>query len=72
VENNGLLYYEMWLLATLNIDMGTAFKGRAFGISPEMMSQDASLNKDVDDGALRLIILTNHLPDADSRKFSMA
>ena len=48
-------YYDRWLLPKLDLLAGTIYRFSLPGDSPELMPLDNSLNKDVDDSALRHI-----------------
>ena len=65
-------YYDRWLLPKLDLLAGTIYRFSLPGDSPELMPLDNSLNKDVDDSALRHIGVTMDLSKDDLKKFSLA
>ena len=64
-------YYKRWLIPQKGCNAGTVYANRPVGNSPEFMPLDNSLNQDIQVSLSLHCAITAHLPDADSRKFSM-
>ena len=69
MKENG--YYDQWFLPKLNLLAGKIYKFSLPGDSPELIPLDTSLNKDVDDSALRHIRVTMDLKKDDPKKFCL-
>ena len=70
MRDKGIL--DRWILPLNGLNQGTNYEGHPVGNSPELMPLDTNLFRDlnicVDDHILR----THHLPEKDSRKFSIS
>ena len=63
--------YKRWLIPQNGCNKGTVYACRPVGNSPEFMPLDNSLNQDIQLSLSMHCAITAHLPDTDSRKFSM-
>ena len=66
----GKTLYERWLLPTNNLNKGTRYESTVVGNSPEFMPLDNSLNRDLQVNHDHHCIVTSHLPQCDTRRFS--
>lgn len=55
-------YLKRWVLPVNGLNDGTIYAGRPVGNSPELMPQDCSLFKDIDDAVARHIAVTCWMP----------
>ena len=58
------------ILPQLDLNKGTIYENRPIGNIPWEMPMDAHLNQDVHQSVDHHVLLTQHLPDNDERKFS--
>ena len=64
-------YCKRWLIPPKGCNVGTVYANRPVGNLPEFMPLDNSLNQDTQVSLSLHCTVTVHLPDDDSRKFSM-
>ena len=64
-------YYKRWLIPQKGCNADTVYANRPVGNSPEFMPLDNSLNQDIQVSLSLHCAVSAHLPDDDSRKFSM-
>jgi hypothetical protein len=63
---------KQWLLPQGPCNKGTTYEGRPIGNTPEVMSLDTTLNRDLHESTRKHVVVTGRFDNEDGRKFDMS